>query len=103
MWVLIQGPTRQLRQRIDTTVSEHQAKLMPGYAIIGTISLCDHEGNGGFVSPLNGPSLMGELLKAHGDELLAWLKQQAVMFGVTGSNGPEVLYAKSEDPLHLDA
>ena len=96
MWVVIQGPGRLFRQRIDTTVQEHQAKLMPGYSVIGTVSLCDHEGNGGFVSPLDGPSLMGELLKAHGDELLAWLKQQAVLFGVEGKSGPEILYAKQE-------
>jgi len=80
MWIVVQRPDgTHVRQTIDTSPEEHQKKLMAGFKVIGTISLCDHEGKGGFVSPLNGPSLMGELLKAHGDELLAWLKLQAII------------------------
>ena len=81
MWIVIGRPDgTYVRQSIDTSIEEHQAKLVPGYKIVGTVSLCDHTGAGGFVSPLNGTSLMGELLKAHGDELLDWMKLQKVAF-----------------------
>jgi hypothetical protein len=55
-------------------IASLQGKLEPGYSVVGRVLFCDAEGKGGFVSPVNGQSLMGALLEAHGDELLAWIK-----------------------------
>lgn len=65
---------RRIRQFSKATAAEVQANLLTGYKVRGTVSLADDKGNGGFLSPLNGKTLMGALLDAHGDELMAWLK-----------------------------
>lgn len=103
MWIEISAPgDRRLRMQ-HASIDDLKSKLEPGYSIVGTVSLCNDKGEGGFVSPLNGPSLMGALLEAHGDELLTWLKQQAVMFGVETESGVKTLYAKPEPvTLSLD-
>lgn len=65
---------RRIRQYSNGSSSEVQTALMPGYKVKGTVSLADDRGEGGFLCPLNGKTLMGALLDAHGDELVAWLK-----------------------------
>lgn len=49
------------------SLEDLQAALAPGYEVSARVV-------GGLRTPLNGPSLMQQLLDAHGDELLAWLK-----------------------------
>ena len=73
-WIEISAPGERRIRMHHASVDELKSKLEPGYSIVGTVSLCNDKGEGGFVSPLNGPSLMGALLEAHGEELLAWLK-----------------------------
>lgn len=64
---------RHIRQR-HQSLDRLKADLLPGYTVIGTVSLANEDDAGGFVAPFAGPTLMGALLAAHGDELLAWLK-----------------------------
>lgn len=74
MWIEISAPGDRRIRMHHASVEDLKSKLEPGYSIIGIVSLCNERGEGGFVSPLNGPSLMGALLEAHGEELLAWLR-----------------------------
>lgn len=68
---------RRLRQHYETAV-DAGAKLLPGYEVAGEVFLADADGNGGFLSPVKGQTLMGALLEAHGDELLAYLEKNRV-------------------------
>jgi hypothetical protein len=66
---------RRLRQHHES-IEAAKAKLTAGYAVTGTVSLADSDGNGGFVAPLAGPTFLTKLLEAHGDELLTWLESK---------------------------
>jgi hypothetical protein len=63
---------RSIRHQAGT-VDELKARLSPGYIIFGEGFGCDHNGQGGYVVPIGGKSLMAVLLESHGDELRGWL------------------------------
>lgn len=68
---------RVLRQR-HASLDTLKASLTAGYVVTGTVFGAAADNSGGLVEPIGGPSLMMTLLDAHGDELIAWLKDRGV-------------------------
>jgi hypothetical protein len=71
--VELRAPDGRLPRIKAESIDEVKAQLQPGYEIIGRVFGVDGASNGGFVARQGEPSLMAQLLEAHGDELLAWL------------------------------
>ena len=74
----IKAPGGRMLRQEHASIEAARASLLPGYSVVGTVTLQNADGSGGFVSPVNGPSMMAALLEAHGDELLAWLADKGV-------------------------
>lgn len=63
---------RTIRSPASSLV-ELKDRLIPGYEVVGRV-IC------GVVEPIEGPSLMKQLLDAHGEELREWLRQPGTVF-----------------------
>lgn len=78
---------RIFRNRFDS-VADAKAQLIPGYDLIGEIVTPRDDNTGGFSVPLQpdpapgqpeqSPTLMGHLLRADGDELMAFLAANGI-------------------------
>lgn len=71
----IKAPDGRILRQDHPSLDDLKARLLPGYSIIGRVYGVLQDQAGGLVEPAEGPSLMSELLAAHGDELVAWLKE----------------------------
>ena len=69
----VRTPDGRSIRHLAETVDVLKARLSPGYLVTGEGFGCDHNGQGGYVVPLGGKSLMAVLLESHSDELKAWL------------------------------
>jgi hypothetical protein len=63
---------RSIRHQAET-MDQLNLRLSPGYIIMGEAFGADHNGQGGYVVPIGGKSLLAVLLESHGDELRGWL------------------------------
>ena len=73
----IRAPDGRLMRQRHESLAEVQASLLPGYQVTGTIIGASSANSGGWVDPIDGPSIMAQLLDAHGEELVAWLRGRA--------------------------
>lgn len=71
----ITAPDGRIVRQMAVSAEDLKGRLVSGYGITGIVYLAKEDTTGGFVAPLDGSTtVMGALLEAHGDELLAWLK-----------------------------
>ena len=78
----VRTPDGRSIRHLAQTRDELTARLSPGYVIMGEGFGCDHNGQGGYVVPIGGKSLLAVLLESHGDELKAWLRANLPMLDV---------------------
>lgn len=78
----VRSPDGRLIRHMDRAFNLLKARLSPGYVIMGEAFGADHNGQGGYVVPIGGKSLMAVLLESHGDELRAWLRENLPMLDV---------------------
>jgi hypothetical protein len=69
----VRTPDGRSIRHLDHTIDALKARLSPGYIVMGEAFGADHNGQGGYIVPLGGKSLLAVLLESHGDELRRWL------------------------------
>jgi hypothetical protein len=72
---------RTMRQQ-HPSLEQVQGSLLAGYQVTGTVIGAASDNSGGWVDPIEGPSIMAQLLEAHGDELCEWLRTNGTVRAV---------------------
>lgn len=70
----VRTPDGRSIRHLSETIDALKAKLALNYVVVGEGFGCDANGQGGYVVPIGGKSLMAVLLDSHGDELKEWLR-----------------------------